>query len=148
MRAAEDLATRLLRQGTSLKIKAHGGSMLPFLLDGDVVLVSPVSPGGLRVGDVVCYESPPGGILLHRVIARRADGVLARGDALTYTERVNAERVLGRAVAVERRGALRRLDRGPLRWLGRLLVVLSPLIARLLPLALQARRAVRAVLRG
>ena len=83
--------------------------MRPSLRDGDVVSVVRVDPLGFGVGDVICYESAPGRLSLHRVIGREADHVVTKGDALAWVERVPVGSVLGRVTAVERRGTLDRL---------------------------------------
>ena len=64
--------------------------MLPFLRDGDVLVVRPATAAEIRIGDVICYEPPSGGLVLHRVIARDDRGFVTRGDALTYVEVVPA----------------------------------------------------------
>lgn len=148
MHRAEEVAGQLLRQGGRLRIKARGGSMMPFVLDGDVALVTAAEGHELRVGDVICYETSPGRLFLHRVIARTGDRLVARGDALPVGEHVPLARLLGRVVAVERQGRLRRLDTRAARWRNRTIVALAPLVARLLPLALRSRRAWRGLLRG
>lgn len=140
----EELASQLLRQGGRLRVKARGSSMLPFILDGEVVLVAPAAGAELRVGDVVCYETPPGTLVLHRVIGRRGERLVTKGDALTSTDVISRARVLGRVVAVERRGRLRRLDTRAARWRNAAVAALAPVLPRLLPLAIGARRAWRA----
>lgn len=146
MGPVEELATELLRRGGQLRIKARGGSMIPFLWDGDMVLVTPSRSSEILVGDVICYETPPGRLFLHRVIKRERGGFVARGDALRFTDLIPPGQVLGRAVAVERHGRVRRLDGA--RWRNRAIAALSPLLSRLLPLALRGRRLWRAALRG
>jgi hypothetical protein len=122
--------------------------MLPFLRDGDVLEIRPVSPVEIRVGDVICYEPSPGELCLHRVVARDGRGFVTRGDALTHVEVVPAASVLGRVRAVERSGRAWRLDTWAARWRARVIVVASPALARMLPPALGLRRVWRAVLRG
>jgi hypothetical protein len=122
--------------------------MLPFLLDGDVVVIRPAAGAEIRVGDVICYEPPSGGLCLHRVIAREERGFVTRGDALTYVEVVPEAAVLGLVSARERHGRRTALDTPPARRRGRVIAVVAPVIARLLPLARRLRRAGRAVLRG
>src|SRR6266705_1173271 len=80
MRSGDDLAADLLRRGGPLRIKARGASMVPFLWNGDVVLVVPSTGTEVGVGDVVCYETSPGRLFLHRVIKRRRDRVVAKRD--------------------------------------------------------------------
>ena len=125
-----------------MRIKARGGSMIPFIWDGDVVLVSPAGAAEIRVGDVICYEPAPGRLLLHRVVRRSNGQLVAKGDALPFTERVPQEQVLGKAVAIERGGRLRRLD--ATRWRNRAIALLSPFLSGLLPLAVRMSRLWRA----
>jgi len=148
MRPAEELAAEALRRGERLRIKARGGSMLPFFRDGDVALVTPTAESGIGVGDIVCYERPPGRLFLHRVIACESDRFVAKGDALTFTDVIDRRHLLGKVVALERRGRLERLDSRAARWRNRTIVSLSHVIPRLVPLAIGLRRIVRAVLRG
>jgi hypothetical protein len=133
--ALDALAAESLRRGNRLRLRAHGDSMLPFLRDGDVLLVRPAARSEPQVGDVLCYEPPAGGLRLHRVIAREKRGFVTRGDALAFVERVPDAAVLGVAVAVQRRGRLRRLDTAGARWRGRIIARAAPVLAHLLPLA-------------
>jgi hypothetical protein len=112
--------------------------MIPFVRDGDIVHVRPVAHGDVRVGDVVAYASAEA-FLLHRVVAERPGGWLLRGDALDFADFVPREAVLGRAVAVVRRGRWRRLDTAPSRWLGRVVAALPGVVPRLVRVARAAR---------
>ena len=122
--------------------------MLPFLRDGDLLEVRPAAAAGVRIGDVICYESPSGGLCLHRGIAREKRGFVTRGDALAYVETVPAAAVLGVVAAVERGGHVRLLQTPAARWRGRLIARTAPGVARLLPLARSLWRALRALRRG
>jgi hypothetical protein len=122
--------------------------MLPFLRDGDVLVVRPWAVTGIRIGDVICYEPPSGGLCLHRVIAREERGFVTRGDALTYVESVADGAVLGLVTARERGGRPLALDTPGARRRGRVIASVAPAIARLLPLARWLRRRVLAVRRG
>ena len=142
----EEIASELLRRGEPLRIKARGGSMLPFILDGDVVLVGPAGNSGILVGDVICYEKPPGTLFLHRVIKRDGERFVTKGDALTFTDVISPGQVLGKVVAIERRARVRRLDTA--RWRNRAIAFFSPLLPRLLSPAVRLRRMWKAALRG
>ncbi len=141
-----ELATEVLRRGAPLRIKARGGSMIPFIWDGDLVLVSPAEDSEIVVGDVVCYETSPGRLFLHRVIKRDAERFVTKGDALDFTDLVSPGQVLGKVVAIERRGRVRRLDTA--RWRNRVIAFLSPFLSGLLPLAIRVRRLWRTALSG
>ena len=60
---------RLLDLFTSLRFRVAGHSMEPYLLEGDMILVSRRFPGGMpRRGDVVAFREPEsGGISIKRV---------------------------------------------------------------------------------
>lgn len=148
MRPVDELAADLLRRGGPLRIKARGGSMTPFVRDGDVVLVTPTAGMEVGIGDVICYETPSGKLLLHRVIARDADGFMAKGDALACVEAIDRTRLLGKVVAVERHGVVKRFDTRVGRWRNRVIAGLSPFFPPLLVLALRMRRVWRAALHG
>ena len=115
--------------------------MLPFVRDGDVAVIRPAEAGEIEVGDVVFYEAVPERVVLHRVVRREGNALIARGDALPECEAVDPARVLGRLVALERDGRARRLDTRGARLRGRAIVTLAPLVARVLPAARSARRA-------
>ena len=134
-----------LRRGNTLRLRARGGSMLPFLLDGDIVEVRPAVAAEVRVGDVICYEPPPGGLCLHRVIGREERGFVTRGDALAYVDTVPDVALLGVVIARERHGRRAALDTSRARRRARVIVGVAPVLARLLPLVRGLRRA---VLRG
>lgn len=116
----------LLAEGRTIRFRAGGRSMLPHILDGDVVLVRPVEPQSLRYGDIILYRQPGGtGALLHRITAiRKRAGrriFFVRGDAaLFHVDRISAEDIAGQAIAIERNGCRIGLDSVRVRLLGRL----------------------------
>jgi hypothetical protein len=122
--------------------------MTPFLRDGDVALVTPIEGGNVRVGDVICYETTPGRLFLHRVVTRHGAGVVAKGDALTSRDVISFRQILGTVSAIERGGRARRLDTRILRGWSRVIAFLSPALSRLVPLASGVRRLARGVLGG
>jgi hypothetical protein len=144
----DDLAIESLRAGNMLRVRAHGGSMLPFLRDGDVLVVRPIGARGVRIGDVLCYEPPSGGLCLHRVVARGERGFVTRGDALRYLEDVPETAVLGVVTARDRRGRTVALDTLAAHRRARLIALGAPALARCLPLARGLWRMGRGLRRG
>ena len=143
MRPVDELGVDLLRRGERLRIKTRGSSMTPFLRDGDTAVVSPVVVTNVKVGDVICYEAPAGKLFVHRVIAREADGFVAKGDALTIRERVHRTAVVGTVTAIERDGRLRTLDSRAARWRSRSIAALAPLLPHALAAAVSLKRLLR-----
>jgi hypothetical protein len=122
--------------------------MIPFLRDGDVALVSPSTGGDVDVGDVICFKAPAGRLCLHRVIQRDRDRIVVKGDALAFVDLIEPGHVLGKVVAVGRRGRVKRLDTRIARWRNRAIVSLSTLVPSFIPLAVRVGRVVRAARRG
>ncbi len=115
--------------------------MLPFVRDGDVARIRAAEAREIEVGTVICYQAERERLVLHRLVGRDGDALIARGDALTAREPVAATCLLGRLVALERAGRVIALDTRGARCRARLIAAVAPLTARLLPAARAARRA-------
>ena len=101
--------------GEAVRLPVRGYSMSPWLLDGrDTVILHPVDPAGIVVGDVILYRWKDA-FLMHRVVEikgahnRPACGLpegasgglpqyfICRGDALQTSELVPVSDVIARA---------------------------------------------------
>jgi signal peptidase I len=116
------LATEILESGKSLRFRASGSSMTPFILDGDILEIQPISQQPIRLGDVVLCQTNDRGVVAHRVtrLAQRngLTRLVTQGDALFYPDGwINAGQVLGRVASVERRGRRIAIAAGWRRWL-------------------------------
>ncbi len=85
----------------------RGGSMSPFLRDGDLVAIEPLAAGEGRVGDVVAFSA--GGdetVVVHRVVRIVDGGLVTRGDSTRAEDLgvVTAGRLIGRVVVARRGG--------------------------------------------
>ena len=113
------LVEELTARGASARFVARGGSMSPWIRDGDVVTVTPVTPGGpaapLRPGDVAAFRRPGSGSLtVHRLVRRSSGGWIARGDRLAGEDGLVPDGdILGTVTKVERRGSEAYLPGGP-----------------------------------
>lgn len=103
-----ELCSELLASGSRVSLTATGRSMHPTIRDGEAIVVEPVPASALRRGEVAVVRTA-GGITAHRF--RRLAGagqammVVCRGDnAAADDPPVPAEAVVGRVVAVRRRG--------------------------------------------
>ena len=108
-----------------------GNSMWPFIRgERDVISVIPVKEP-LKKYQVILYEIPGRGHILHRILAVREHGYVVRGDNCFYKEYVSKDRVLGVLYKVLKDGKKERKVAGgtfpvrfwrwlyPLRWLWR-----------------------------
>ncbi|MCU0561194.1 MAG: S24/S26 family peptidase [Desulfobacterales bacterium] len=104
-----------------MRFRAPGRSMHPTIRENEAVIVAPASASSLAVGDIVLCRSGDK-ITAHRLVGIDSDEVevspaaaaqpirfTTRGDACIKCDPpVSPEQLLGKVVAVERRG--RRID--------------------------------------
>jgi signal peptidase len=111
-----DLSSEILKEGNSIRFKARGSSMLPWIKDGDMLTVQPITENEIRVGQVVFYPSKGEKPVVHRVLQIRFKGakriLLTRGDASPKSEeQIEASKVLGKVVRIHRGSKVIQLER-------------------------------------
>lgn len=127
------IAQEVLGRGRILKFKAKGGSMSPFIRNGDVVEVVPVK-GKINLGDIILYHSSYGNPVVHRVIQRNKGSIITKGDSVPGSDQpILSKQVLGRVAAIEKNGWRIRLDRPMVRLLNILLATISPFSSLIYP---------------
>lgn len=99
---------RLVAHGRSVTLQVKGNSMNPFIVHGrDQVVLSSFDGSDLRPGAVVLARDTQGRFVLHRIVARRGDHLLLRGDGnLHQTETTTVSQVLALMTAVRRKGVV------------------------------------------
>lgn len=115
-----ELMRLVLDKGKSVRFRARGWSMAPFIRDGDVITVSPLAGALPGIGEVVAFIRPGSeNLVVHRVVARRTGGVVIQGD--NGMENIDGiivrENLLARVTRVERNGHPVWLGLGPERHL-------------------------------
>ncbi len=130
------LVKDILSRGAECRFQAKGHSMSPFIKDGDIVTISPLTHSSPGLGDVVAFN-PPGNemLMIHRVVEKRNNDYYVRGDNLLEMDGlVQAKDILGYVNKVERDGKNVRVGLGPERFLiaflnrrGLLFPLLSPI---------------------
>ena len=106
----------VLAQGRCARLTVTGQSMRPTLRSGDRVTVAPCAPGDARLGDLLLYRRPDGGLALHRLVRRGEGWLQTGGDALWRLDaRFAPGALIGRAVDRERAGRTRGPALEPLR---------------------------------
>ena len=114
-----DITAELLEGGHSIRFQAPGRSMHPTIRDGETITVEPVTPSGVKVGDILLYRGKTG-VIAHRVVQIERENTHAvtgssslspdylfilRGDASVNCDfPVEQAQVLGKVVSVERAG--------------------------------------------
>jgi signal peptidase I len=114
------MISQILRDGHNVRFKAPGNSMRPAILDGDCLMVEPVGPAAIKIGDIILYQAQDR-IIAHRVmdigkgeIAKTQPAArithysfILRGDAsYSYDEPVYPDQILGKIVSIERNGRI------------------------------------------
>ena len=138
------LLRAVLDKGVPFRFRATGFSMSPFISNGDVLTVVPLS-GRPRIGDVVAFVNEgTGALAIHRVVGKSGGNCLIKGDNSLKDDGYVAEvDILGRIKKLERNGKKILVGLGPERY------VLAFLTRKglLIPLLLPALRRLNALLR-
>ncbi|MBP8695260.1 MAG: signal peptidase I [Syntrophobacterales bacterium] len=98
------------------EIFCRGDSMRPLFRPGDRIRFAPCRAEELRRGDVIIFTSPgQGERVVHRVVSTGPGGIRTRGDANPCADAwvLGKADLIGRAVAVERRGKVMSVAGGP-----------------------------------
>ena len=100
------LAKQLLREGKKIEIPVKGGSMRPFLFDGETVVVAPVGVDcPLRKCDIILAKTSTGQVMMHRIREISPAGIRMKGDGNLYqSELIRPKDVMGRVLSVVRHG--------------------------------------------
>jgi signal peptidase I len=105
--ALVQLIRETLHRRASIKFQATGCSMTPFIWDGDIITISPLTDKSIRRGDVVAFVCPiRKKLVIHRVVRRNRRGEMRiAGDNLPKPDTtVSENNILGRVTSVERKG--------------------------------------------
>ena len=112
-----ELSNEILTRGNSLRFRALGGSMNPFIRNGDILEIEPVDEWKIGQGDVIFYRTLGKRLVVHRVIKKFSQNdkqvFVIKGDSIPDCgEDVLLEDILGKVVAIERNGRRMKFDRG------------------------------------
>jgi hypothetical protein len=97
----------ILRSGLSLRVKATGQSMTPFLSGGEILTINKVPPASLSIGDLIFFKTTEGVPLIHRIIKKQQEAPCfifhTKGDSLFVCDvPIGEERVFGKVCGVRR----------------------------------------------
>jgi signal peptidase I len=105
--AAPAFFADILNRGLSLRIRATGRSMVPFLRGGEIVTIKKVPCASLRIGDLIFFKNRESSLLLHRIVKKQRTGnglvFQTKGDAVSgVDDPVREHKILGRVCTIER----------------------------------------------
>jgi signal peptidase len=140
-----ELIRAVLDKGVPFRFKAKGISMHPFIRNGDVITVYPLSGTSPRYGDVVAFIRPnTSTLIVHRVVGKGDDSFLIRGDNTGYFDGlIPTTNILGYVTKVERNDREAYLGLG----LERFLIAFLTRRGLLLPLLNPVRRLIRPIIK-
>ncbi|MEM0095693.1 MAG: signal peptidase I [Candidatus Bathyarchaeia archaeon] len=82
----------------------YTGSMEPAIPVGSIVVIKPVNPETLKIGDIICFKigSESTTTVTHRIINITANGFITKGDANEDPDWwvVKKENVVGKVIAI------------------------------------------------
>lgn len=105
----KDMSSRLLSEGKTIRIKAHGYSMYPSIRPGSLIIIEPLSVKGNPVAGEIIAIRRENGMVVHRLLRITIkNGVryyIARGDSNAYADApITLDRISGRVVKSEPSG--------------------------------------------
>lgn len=101
-----ELAKSTLAKGACFRLKARGFSMLPFIRDGDIVTISPISRFPIGFGKSAAFiDSKTSKLVIHRIIGKDNGLYIIKGDSVFNIDGLMPkENILGCVTKIERNG--------------------------------------------
>jgi signal peptidase I len=105
----KNVGLKLLSEGKTIRIKAHGYSMYPCIKPGSLILIEPIHLKGAPVPGEIIAIKRESGLVVHRltkiVIKNGVTSYIARGDSNAYADNpVKIDKIAGRIVRAETTG--------------------------------------------
>ena len=97
----------VLTKGAFFQFRVKGLSMTPFIKDGDLITIAPLSIDKPAIGKVVAFVHPESGhLVIHRIIGKQGSDFLIQGDNVSGQPDglISTENIFGCVNRVERNG--------------------------------------------
>jgi phage repressor protein C with HTH and peptisase S24 domain len=113
--ALAEIMRAVLAKGKLFRFRAAGLSMAPFIKNGDIVTIRPLTGAPPRTGDVVAFLYPgTARVAVHRIVRKKSGRYSLKGDNVPEGDgSLPVDRILGTVSRVERDGATVRLGGRP-----------------------------------
>ncbi len=110
-------------------VKVHGGSMGPFIRDGDIIITKRVDPKDMASGDIILYHRREK-FCVHRIIRKSKENgktvFFTKGDRLYHFDApVDEKQILGKVIAVKKKNKIKNLTSKKWQMLNLLLLIYS-----------------------
>lgn len=110
-------------------VKVHGGSMGPFIRDGDIIITKRVNPKDMARGDIILYYLREK-ICVHRIIRKSKENgktvFFTKGDRLYHFDApVDEKQISGKVIAVKKKNKIINLTSKKWQMLNLLLLIYS-----------------------
>lgn len=120
--SGKDLAELLretIAKGHLFRFKAKGFSMCPFIRDGDIITVSPLTDEKIGFGEIIAFIHPDTDkLVVHRVVGKSQEKYFIKGDNVFKPDGlILKERILGCVTRIERGNKKNHLGLGAERFL-------------------------------
>lgn len=94
----------LLDHNKSIKFKARGSSMRPYIKDGDIVEVEPVNHSQIKKGDILLFRGDLERLYLHRILKTKGNEFVLKGDSSKTVDGViGPEKIIGRLISITKK---------------------------------------------
>ena len=126
------IAIEIIETGTSIRFRAHGFSMRPFISDGDRLEVQSCRSEDLKTGDIILFQTKHEGILVHRIlkIEYETDGILiqTQGDANPQPDSwIQQDNIIGQVIRIERKNIILKINNASFRLAGKFWRMIYPI---------------------
>ncbi|MBP7102846.1 MAG: S24/S26 family peptidase [Bacteroidales bacterium] len=92
-----------ISHGENVQLRVKGNSMLPFIREGDSIILIPYNPSCLKIGDVVLFNHKKE-VRLHRIIHKNGSSLILQGDGnINAKELIDLLDVIGKLKQIIRR---------------------------------------------
>lgn len=96
------LISNMLQKGYAVTLPVHGISMLPILVENDMVKIE--KKKSYLPGDIVVFEHETEGLLVHRLLKVKGSRYLCKGDNCFRIENKAYEEIYGKVVLISHEG--------------------------------------------
>jgi signal peptidase I len=102
----KNVGLKLLSEGKTIRLKAHGYSMYPSIKPGSMILIEPLNIKGLPVQGEIIAIKRENGLVVHRLSSTTkingTDLYIARGDSNAWADDpVRIDKIVGRVIKSE-----------------------------------------------